>query len=121
MAIATISELQPSINRTAFILVGMYLFAAAYSPGEGPVPFVSASLISKGLSNDNAIQVYASESFPQETRDLGESERQSNSKNLQAWGARIELHGLTSVYQGWESSPQSIGSLTLLSLFRFLL
>lgn len=25
------------------LLVGMYLFAVAYSPGEGPVPFVSVS------------------------------------------------------------------------------
>lgn len=27
--------------QTAVLLVGVYLFAVAYSPGEGPVPFVS--------------------------------------------------------------------------------
>lgn len=44
----------PSVSKNALVLVGMYLFAAFYSPGEGPVPFV-----------------YAAESFPQATRDLG--------------------------------------------------
>lgn len=38
------------------LLVGMYLFAVAYSPGEGPVPFV-----------------YSAESMPLYNRDLGES------------------------------------------------
>jgi hypothetical protein len=28
--------------QTALVLLGMYLFAVAYSPGEGPVPFVSS-------------------------------------------------------------------------------
>ncbi|OJD39050.1 mfs sugar transporter [Diplodia corticola] len=39
---------------TPLLLVGMYLFSAAYSPGEGPVPFV-----------------YSAESMPLHSRDLG--------------------------------------------------
>ena len=31
--------------QTALVLLGMYLFAVAYSPGEGPVPFVGARKI----------------------------------------------------------------------------
>jgi hypothetical protein len=27
--------------QVSLLIVGMYLFAVAYSPGEGPVPFVS--------------------------------------------------------------------------------
>ncbi|OMP89288.1 putative polyol transporter 1 [Diplodia seriata] len=41
-------------GKTPLLLVGMYLFAAAYSPGEGPVPFV-----------------YSAESMPLHSRDLG--------------------------------------------------
>ena len=44
VAIATIHGphgLDSTIDTKVFILMGMYLFAAAYSPGEGPVPFVS--------------------------------------------------------------------------------
>lgn len=29
-------------TQTTLVLLGMYLFAVAYSPGEGPVPFVSS-------------------------------------------------------------------------------
>ena len=34
--IDTLSE----VTRTRLIIAGMYLFSIAYSPGEGPVPFV---------------------------------------------------------------------------------
>ncbi|KAI9736268.1 MAG: hypothetical protein M1834_001154 [Cirrosporium novae-zelandiae] len=43
-----------STTQTALLLVGMYLFSVAYSPGEGPVPFV-----------------YSAESMPLYNRDLG--------------------------------------------------
>ena len=33
-------------GNTRLIIAGLYLFALAYSPGEGPVPFVSTSLAS---------------------------------------------------------------------------
>lgn len=31
-----------STARTVLVIIGMYLFGVAYSPGEGPVPFVSS-------------------------------------------------------------------------------
>ena len=31
-------------GKTGLIIAGLYLFAIAYSPGEGPVPFVSIPL-----------------------------------------------------------------------------
>lgn len=52
----------------------MYLFNVAYSPGEGPVPFVSfvLALISpKKTVSDDIIQVYSAESMPLYIRDLG--------------------------------------------------
>lgn len=42
--------------QTTLVLLGMYLFAVAYSPGEGPVPFV-----------------YSAESMPLYNRDIGKS------------------------------------------------
>ncbi|RSL90359.1 hypothetical protein CEP51_000755 [Fusarium floridanum] len=42
--------------RLAVVAVGIYLYVIAYSPGEGPVPFV-----------------YSAEAFPLATRDLGMS------------------------------------------------
>ena len=30
-------------HKTRLVIAGLYLFALAYSPGEGPVPFVSAA------------------------------------------------------------------------------
>ena len=54
VALGTLPYACQNINQEALILAGMYFFACFYSPGEGPVPFV-----------------YAAESFPQSTRDLG--------------------------------------------------
>ncbi|KAB8346234.1 hypothetical protein FH972_023279 [Carpinus fangiana] len=45
-----------SMGRKVLVTVGMYLFSVAYSPGEGPVPFL-----------------YSSESMPLYVRDLGMS------------------------------------------------
>jgi len=55
----------------AVILTGIYLFAVAYSPGEGPVPFVSDR--PRHVSPPMLIyaQVYAAESMPLYNRDLG--------------------------------------------------
>ncbi len=34
-------RLQPGNGQQVMAVVGMYLFSVAYSPGEGPVPFVN--------------------------------------------------------------------------------
>lgn len=43
-------------TRVGIVALGIYLFAIAYSPGEGPVPFT-----------------YSAEAFPLYVRDLGMS------------------------------------------------
>ncbi|KAL1296699.1 hypothetical protein AAFC00_000174 [Neodothiora populina] len=45
---------ESNTTQTTLVLLGMYLFAVAYSPGEGPVPFV-----------------YSAESMPIYNRDIG--------------------------------------------------
>lgn len=61
-------------NNTRLVIAGLYLFAVAYSPGEGPVPFVSISYNANVLQEtqpSNASQVYSAESMPLYIRDLG--------------------------------------------------
>lgn len=61
-------------NNTRLVIAGLYLFAVAYSPGEGPVPFVSISHNANVLQEtqpSNAFQVYSAESMPLYIRDLG--------------------------------------------------
>lgn len=48
------SQREESIEQKVLVIVGMYLFGVAYSPGEGPVPFV-----------------YSAESMPLYNRDWG--------------------------------------------------
>jgi MFS family permease len=55
----------------AVILTGIYLFAIAYSPGEGPVPFVSRKLRHLSAPLLTFAQLYAAESMPLYNRDLG--------------------------------------------------
>ncbi len=40
-AISFVDKL-PKVVQTRLLLAGMYLFSIAYSPGEGPVPFVKS-------------------------------------------------------------------------------
>ena len=60
-------------KNTHLIIAGLYLFALAYSPGEGPVPFVSNSWILYFCKahNPDTIQVYSAESMPLYIRDIG--------------------------------------------------
>lgn len=45
IAVAFLTTDASSDAQKTVVLIGMYLFAIAYSPGEGPVPFVSTSRI----------------------------------------------------------------------------
>ena len=73
------------------VVIGMYLFSAAYSPGEGPVPFT-----------------YCSECMPLYVRDLGE------------WRAqRFDAH-LTDKTQPCLFSPRFCGSSTFCCVSHFL-
>lgn len=60
-------------DNTRLIIAGLYLFALAYSPGEGPVPFVSIlrSAFLQRTHNSKTCQVYSAESMPLYVRDLG--------------------------------------------------
>lgn len=69
-----LSSLKSNGRQNLRVLVFMYLFNVAYSPGEGPVPFVGsvlALIASKKTASDNIIQVYSAESMPLYIRDLG--------------------------------------------------
>jgi len=56
IAVAFLATDTNSHTRIGLVLTGMYCFGIAYSPGEGPVPFV-----------------YAAESMPLYNRDFGTS------------------------------------------------
>ena len=47
-------------KNTHLIIAGLYLFALAYSPGEGPVPFVSNSWILYFCKAHNPLTLYRS-------------------------------------------------------------
>lgn len=61
------------IGKPWLVIAGLYLFALAYSPGEGPVPFVSTlnSAFLQRSWRSNICQVYSAESMPLYVRDLG--------------------------------------------------
>ena len=60
-------------NRHSTIVTFAYLFCAAYSIGEGPVPLVSFIESHLPILNGALLirQVYASECLPLEVRDTG--------------------------------------------------
>ena len=43
-----LSAIAFKVHSTRLIIAGLYLFAVAYSPGEGPVPFVGPRVSSSG-------------------------------------------------------------------------
>ena len=65
---------QESPAHVGVIALGIYLFTAAYSPGEGPVPFTVSvfSLLGLASAADPSMQ-YSAEAFPLYVRDIGMS------------------------------------------------